>query len=71
MRFPNPASKALHEQFGFQLVGIFRENGRKFGRYWDVAWSERPLRLEGVRAPDSVPLEVLDRAFVGFGFFHG
>jgi phosphinothricin acetyltransferase len=43
---PNPASKALHERFGFQLVGIFRENGRKFGKYWDVAWSERPLRLE-------------------------
>jgi phosphinothricin acetyltransferase len=44
---PNPASKALHDRFGFQLVGIFHENGRKFGRYWDVAWSERPLRLEG------------------------
>ena len=42
---PNPASKALHERFGFQLVGVFRENGRKFGRYWDVAWSERPLQL--------------------------
>ena len=46
---PNPASKALHDRFGFQLVGIFHENGRKFGRYWDVAWSERPLRLEGQR----------------------
>lgn len=43
---PNPASQALHERFGFKLVGIFRENGRKFGRYWDVAWMERPLRLE-------------------------
>lgn len=43
---PNPASQALHERFGFKLVGIFRENGRKFGRYWDVAWTERPLRLE-------------------------
>lgn len=42
---PNPQSKALHERFGFQLVGVFRENGRKFGRYWDVAWTERPLRL--------------------------
>jgi phosphinothricin acetyltransferase len=42
---PNPASQALHECFGFKLVGIFRENGRKFGRYWDVAWTERPLRL--------------------------
>jgi phosphinothricin acetyltransferase len=35
----------LHERFGFVLVGVFRENGRKFGRYWDVAWNERPLRL--------------------------
>src|SRR5262249_8519854 len=43
---PNPASGALHERFGFKLVGIFRENGRKFGRYWDVAWTERALVLE-------------------------
>ena len=43
---PNPASAALHERFGFKTVGIFTENGRKFGRYWDVAWSERPAKLE-------------------------
>jgi phosphinothricin acetyltransferase len=42
---PNPASAALHDRFGFKLVGIFTENGRKFGRYWDVAWAQRPLRL--------------------------
>jgi phosphinothricin acetyltransferase len=42
---PNPASQALHERFGFKLVGIFHEVGRKFGRYHDVAWNERPLRL--------------------------
>lgn len=42
---PNPASAALHERFGFQRVGVFTENGRKFGRYWDVAWNERPLSL--------------------------
>jgi phosphinothricin acetyltransferase len=40
---PNQASQALHERFGFIPVGIFREVGRKFGRYWDVAWTERPL----------------------------
>jgi phosphinothricin acetyltransferase len=40
---PNPASAALHARFGFQMVGVFHENGRKFGRYWDVAWTERPL----------------------------
>jgi phosphinothricin acetyltransferase len=42
---PNPASAALHERFGFRPVGIFSENGRKFGRYWDVCWTERPVNL--------------------------
>ncbi len=43
---PNPASAALHERFGFKKVGVFTENGRKFGRYWDVAWNERPASLK-------------------------
>lgn len=38
---PNPATAALHERFGFKVVGVFRENGRKFGKYWDVCWVER------------------------------
>jgi phosphinothricin acetyltransferase len=42
---PNPLSAALHRRFGFTLVGVFPENGRKFGRYWDLAWSDRPLHL--------------------------
>ena len=41
---PNPQSAALHARFGFKPVGVFRENGRKFGRYWDVQWLERPLK---------------------------
>ena len=40
---PNPASVALHERFGFRPVGVFTSVGRKFGKYWDVAWFERPL----------------------------
>ena len=43
---PNPASAALHEGFGFEPAGIFREVGRKFGKYWDVAWMQRPLRIQ-------------------------
>jgi len=43
---PNPASAALHERFGFRRVGVFTENGRKFGRFWDVAWNERPAKLK-------------------------
>jgi phosphinothricin acetyltransferase len=42
---PNDASIALHRRFGFEPVGTFSANGRKFGRYWDVAWFERPLSL--------------------------
>lgn len=38
---PNPASEALHRAFGFKVVGVFSENGRKFGKYWDVCWTER------------------------------
>jgi phosphinothricin acetyltransferase len=40
---PNAASAALHRKFGFKEVGVFTANGRKFGKYWDVQWLERPL----------------------------
>ena len=40
---PNSASIALHERFGFKRVAHFTEQGRKFGRYWDVDWFEKPL----------------------------
>jgi len=40
---PNDASVALHVRSGFCLVGRFTEQGRKFGKYWDVAWYERPI----------------------------
>ena len=41
---PNDASVALHERFGFRRVGVFSSVGRKFNKYWDVAWFERPLK---------------------------
>jgi phosphinothricin acetyltransferase len=40
---PNAASTRLHERFGFRYVGTYREVGRKFGRFWDVAWYEKEL----------------------------
>lgn len=39
---PNAATAAIHQRFGFKMVGVFSENGRKFGKYWDVCWVERP-----------------------------
>lgn len=40
---PNAASNALHQRFGFKTIGMFSQVGRKFGKYWDVMWVERPL----------------------------
>ncbi|MFF9170464.1 MULTISPECIES: GNAT family N-acetyltransferase [unclassified Streptomyces] len=40
---PNEPSVRLHERFGFRHVGTYREVGRKFGRWWDVAWYEKEL----------------------------
>jgi phosphinothricin acetyltransferase len=40
---PNAASVALHERFEFIQVAYFSEQGRKFGKYWDVAWYEKAL----------------------------
>src|SRR5262245_36668460 len=40
---PNRASVALHARLGFTEIGRFTEQGRKLGRYWDVAWFERPI----------------------------
>jgi phosphinothricin acetyltransferase len=47
---PNPASVALHERFGFKRVAHFTEQGRKFERFWDVAWYEKPLGPESIDA---------------------
>ena len=38
---PNEVSIRLHERFGFTLVGVTHDVGRKFGKFWDVAWYER------------------------------
>jgi len=40
---PNDASVRLHEAVGFAHIGTYREVGRKFGRFWDVALYERPI----------------------------
>lgn len=44
---PNEASIALHRKHGFELVGVYREVGRKFERWIDVAWWQRDLTDDG------------------------
>ena len=40
---PNPASVRLHEQLGFQSIGVFRAAGYKFESWHDVGWWQRLL----------------------------
>ena len=41
---PNDASVALHEAFGFTLVGVYRNIGFKLGRWRSVGWWQLTLR---------------------------
>jgi L-amino acid N-acyltransferase YncA len=41
---PNAASVALHERFGFSLVGAFKNVGYKNGAWRDVGWFHLPLQ---------------------------
>jgi phosphinothricin acetyltransferase len=40
---PNDGSTALHQAVGFELVGVYREVGKKFERWIDVAWWQRGI----------------------------
>jgi phosphinothricin acetyltransferase len=50
---PNDASVALHESFGFVLVGVYRRIGFKLGAWRDVGWWQLELS-----PPDGVPPEL-------------
>jgi L-amino acid N-acyltransferase YncA len=42
----------LEGHSGFRCAAHFSEQGRKFGRYWDVDWYERPVgETEAFTAP--------------------
>lgn len=43
---PNDASVAMTENCGYTLSGVWKEAGRKFGRYHDVSIWQRPLRID-------------------------
>lgn len=49
------ASIALHRACGFQLVGVEREVGRKFGRWLDVVVMQHLLAPDGSAAPPDPP----------------
>ncbi len=59
---PNPASERLHEGFGFEPVGVYREVGWKHGAWRDVGWWRKSLASAGPGKPaEPVPFaEIAD-----------
>ncbi len=54
---PNEGSVGLHEAFGFEPVGVYRDVGYKMGAWHAVGWWSRRLR-----EPDSEPARLLSLA---------
>lgn len=50
-----PASVALHAACGFSHTGTMRSVGRKFGRWLDTVYMQRPLGPGDSTAPDREP----------------
>ena len=48
---PNPASEAFHLSMGFELIGVFENDGFKLGEWHSVTWYRLPL-LECIGPPE-------------------
>lgn len=51
---PNEASNGFHEAIGFELVGVYRRIGWKFGSWHDVRWYQLDL-APGDSSPPEMP----------------
>ena len=57
---PNPSSVALHEAFGFVLVGVYRDIGHKMGAWHDVAWYQMTVQPAPAQPSEPRPISALD-----------
>lgn len=61
---PNDASCAMHEALGFTRAGLWRNTGRKLGRWIDIAWYELAIGdYPDVPAP-VIPFDEIDKPAV-------
>lgn len=56
---PNDASVGLHEAFGFERVGVYRDIGYKAGAWHDVVWMQLALGGRGPGDDGAPPPEPL------------
>ena len=48
---PNAGSVGLHEAMGFELIGVYKEVGYKFGAWHDVGWWGLELQAKPIVQP--------------------
>jgi L-amino acid N-acyltransferase YncA len=51
---PNPASVAIHESFGFKLMGVYHGVGFKRNAWHDVGWWEKQLQPAPVKPGEPI-----------------
>lgn len=54
--YPNPASIAFHEGFGYKTVAHFHSSGFKLGEWQDMVWMEKELCPHTVPPADFIPI---------------
>ncbi len=57
--YPNPASIAFHERFGYKTAAHFSSSGFKDGRWLDMIWMEKELCPHRVPPLPFVPFPLL------------
>lgn len=63
--YPNPASIAFHEKFGFEPIGIFHKSGYKLGQWYGIEWMDLALQktdqVQALRAMTELSVDERDK----------
>lgn len=59
--YPNPASEAFHERFGYKTVAHFHQSGFKNGQWIDMIWMEKELCPHNNSPLPFIPFPELDK----------
>lgn len=59
---PNEASCALHRSLGFEPAGLWRNTGRKHGRWIDIQWFQLVIGCYPPEPDTFVPVGLVDRS---------
>lgn len=61
--YPNPASTAFHEAFGYHMAAHFHNSGYKLGKWYDMIWMEKALIPHEIPPKPFIPWPQLSSAY--------